>query len=187
MEKVYIKYLKPYDKTHGINPYSGLNQLQSFKLEKKCLKLLGKNYICTCGHGLVNGHFPKLLDKDSQSFRLTMTWVGETIRELKQKKRSLMVPNLDKQIKCIINNLNRAGVYHLDMHRSGKNLCIYKNTLSVIDFDIAVYKSTSLNKSVLKPNSNLLTEKLERYKIPTYGEHFSNLIKEILIPGTHPL
>ena len=113
-----------------------------------------------------------------------MTWVGKTIKKLKKEKRKIKVPDSDKQINCIIDNLERAGVYHLDMHWSGKNLCLRKGVLGIIDFDVAIIKLDHSKKDSynnIKPQTQILLKKYQKYKEPSYKEHFSTLIKTILL------
>ena len=53
----------------------------------------------------------------------------------------------EKQIDCIIHNLKKNKIIHLDMSTSGKNLCISaKGIISMIDFDIVKYKNYDLSK-----------------------------------------
>lgn len=174
--KIYKKSPKLYLQWDGINPYSNLTRKKSYRLETKCLKSLEKNYICTCGHGVKNPHFPRVISEDKKTLIMSMSWAGETVSALRLKKVPINIPNMEAQIKCILSNLNRAGVYHLDMHKSGKNLCIQQDTLSLIDFDIARIKKG--NK--IRPETPMLISKLEHYQNPTYDEYFHNLVHNIL-------
>tara|TARA_Y100001970_G_C13865252_1_gene666217 strand:- start:67 stop:552 length:486 start_codon:yes stop_codon:yes gene_type:complete len=57
--------------------------------------------------------------------------------------------NMEEQVDCIVHNLKKCGIRHLDMHLTGKNICVNdQSIISVIDFDIAAignsYRSEQL-------------------------------------------
>jgi predicted Ser/Thr protein kinase len=177
MSKVYVKKPKPRLSSGGISRYSGLNKFESFQLEVKCLQLLEQHYVCTCGHGVKNYHFPRIIDTDKGQLRITMTWAGETIKDLIDKHIPFTIPDKDKQINCIFDNLQRAGVYHIDMHTSGKNLCLAnKETLALIDFDIARYKVDDK----LKPSNFQIKKRANSYKHPSYRSVCLEKIRQII-------
>lgn len=147
-----------------LNIYSGLDKKKSLKLEAHCLKLLEANYHCSCGYGTgEHRHFPKILQVNPEKNQLIMTYVGSSFRSLKSTNNNMhvTVPGYKEQILCILENLKRSHVYHLDMHPNGKNLCFSSETgvLALIDFDIAV-----INRN---PQTQILMKKLKSYSQPT--------------------
>jgi len=89
-----------------------------------------------------------------------MSWCGTDFTKLPKPYR---IPDVEKQVNCIIDNLTRAKVYHLDYHESGKNLCYLpeSQTLCLIDFDIALLQSEENKYPVLSKN-------LKNYNNPSY-------------------
>ena len=78
---------------------------------------------------------------------------------------------MEEQLKCIIYNLKKCKIKHLDMHPNGKNLCINeRGIISVIDFDAAVinnnYKSKKIKDSANKYKNN--------------NHYYNNLKKKII-------
>lgn len=164
-------------KKNMMNGISGLNRIDGFKLEVDCLQLLKRYYRCTCGYGVKNSHFPHIIALNMPKLFITMSWAGDTVSKL--HAGHVTVPHKDKQINCILNNLERAGVYHLDMHPSGKNICIHDTTLVLIDFDIAVIKSKINN--TYKPNTSQINNRIRTSSIDlnNYRKYFMDSIKKI--------
>lgn len=140
-----IKITKEYRRYNGINPTSKLTRLEGFKFEKKCLQLLNLKFKCICG--LNCNHFPILKDYNEKEFKLVLSNCGISIRDYKNtwtllknnkvKTKKYSLKNPIKQIDCIIFNLKRCKIKHLDLKEEAKNICINKDgILSVIDFDI---------------------------------------------------
>ena len=123
-KKIYIKAQKTIYRNTRNKPIFGLSRSESYTLEKKCLIAIKTKYKCICGHGITNPHFPTIVNHNDHTMTLNITWAGQTVKHLYEKGQQIIVPDMDAQIKCIIKNLNEAEIYHLDMHRSGKNLCI---------------------------------------------------------------
>ena len=123
--------------------FRGINKKTAFNLEIECLQLIEKNYKCNCGLDVY--HFPKLKSYDKDQYKFKMTYCGET---LDIANNLIEIKNQELQIKCIVENLKRSGVYHLDMVRDGRNITINEEgIISLIDFDIA-----SINKKFLSKN-----------------------------------
>ncbi len=114
---------------------------ECFNLERKCLFTLNNKFKCTCKTKCK--HFPILKKCDKHNHTLVFSNCGLSIdRYIKMVTTGQLKPyklkNYKKQINCILNNLNKCKIQHLDMHGNGKNLCINKNgILSLIDFDHA--------------------------------------------------
>jgi predicted Ser/Thr protein kinase len=174
--ETFYNYTKKKSK-HGINQWSKLHASNSLKLEEICLINLEENYKCICKQKKRN-HFPKLIkieeEKDSRNFIISDC--GKSIQNLSDeeiKKIKSKNINIKEQIYCILDNLKRAGVYHGDMHGSGKNMTINKDgDLSLIDFDIA-YASKFTPKHSKSNVTNYLNYK---NKVNNY-EEFEQILK----------
>ena len=58
---------------------------------------------------------------------------------------------MKEQIECIIHNLKKCKIKHLDMHPNGKNICINKKgIISLIDFDIASIDNNYKSKKIIE-------------------------------------
>lgn len=113
----------------------GLSANQSYRLELLCLQRLAKNFECKCGLG--RDHFPRV--RVCRRRTLGMTHCGCSL-DIPLSRRSTVPPlqdlKLDAQIDCIVDNLVRCNIEHLDP--LDKNLCLSDDgVLSLIDFDIA--------------------------------------------------
>ena len=133
------------------NGWSQLSRSQSFHLEIHCLKRLEQHFECICGRG---HHFPRVIRYNAEQSRLTLSYRGPSIDKLRSSTR---VSKMEAQVKCIIHNLRKSEIKHLDMHDTnrtnfagiwrdtspiGKNLCVNRHgIISVIDFDVACAKS----------------------------------------------
>jgi hypothetical protein len=119
----------------------GLSQKQAYQLEKEILLLLEKNFKCVCGQNTY--HFPKIVSSLDTKYRLKLTNCGHSLDKIREK---IKISNKNEQIKCIVTNLKKSNIQHLDMVLSGKNICLNTNgILSVIDFDIASIKEDFLS------------------------------------------
>ena len=115
------------------NFITNLTQKQAYQLEKDCLLLLEKNFKCRCG--LNAQHFPKIVSCNDDEFKFKLTHQGTSLDNL---TAPIKVHRSDEQIDCIVENLKKNNIKHLDIPNAGGNLCINsKGVLSVIDFEIA--------------------------------------------------
>jgi len=135
---------------------NGLDISEYILLEKECLELIEKNYKCNCKHK--RSHFPKMLRFDRGKTEFELTDQGTSIDTMIAKKRKINIPDIDEQINCILDNLKKNKIRHLDLHDSGKNVCVDKHgTISLIDFDVAsigsIYRSTTLHDRAQKYGS----------------------------------
>ena len=130
-----------------IKKSSNLERGQSHRLEKKCLNLLKKNYICRCSIHRV--HFPIVIESSPTQHKLVLSNQGKSIYDIVKNGLKVKPVAINEQVNCIVDNLMRCNIRHLDMNINGKNVCINsRGTISVIDFDVAVigsdFKSTTL-------------------------------------------
>ena len=160
---MYIKITKNLKR----NYWSGLSRVAGYNLEKDCLLLLEKNFECTCGLG--SYHFPIIKNYIDDEYKFELSDCGTSL-DIYQKKiineeiNPYKIYKLEEQIECIIKNL----IKHLDMHLSGKNICITEDgIISLIDFDIASIDDFYLSKKISKAAND-------------YGEDYYNKIKEIM-------
>tara|TARA_Y100000590_G_scaffold470610_1_gene666926 strand:+ start:15087 stop:15692 length:606 start_codon:yes stop_codon:yes gene_type:complete len=154
------KIISYYDYKKSINrsersPYTRLSGEESFNLEKICLEELEKHYECQCKIKKI--HFPFILDSYNENTankqNLILTSLGKSLNNLStNEKNKFKKINFDEQINCILYNLNKSKVNHLDMHKTGKNMTINKDGhLGLIDFNMAYnHNFTSKNINWLK-------------------------------------
>jgi hypothetical protein len=177
------------------NIHNGLSRIDSFNLEKKCLDRINSNFRCICG--LKCSHFPKIIKQYPEKYKFLLSNCGYSLNNynslvnskkikpiiienskfyISDKKKYIIVKKIEQQIDCIIYNLNKANVKHLDMTDCGKNLCINNNgIISLIDFDLAVidndYKSLQLKKRIQNEYGNNNYNKV-------FKEKMINIIKK---------
>jgi predicted Ser/Thr protein kinase len=149
-------YIKRFERYH-INPYSGLTEKESFELELEIYNRL-KGY----------PHFPKLLRFGSNWLQLQ--YVGKSFHDIKQCPKF----EPDKQIDAIFKTLNKCNIVHLDLHSTGKNICVKNKTIYLIDFDIAIVDNYA-------PTPELL-ERLSNYKEEREREAMRNIILNKMLP-----
>lgn len=135
-----------------INKWNGLTRKDGFDLENQCLTILNYNFKCLCD--VKCSHFPKVISRDPDKYRFILSNCGYSLDKydilVKTKKiKPIIITNIDKQIECIIYNLKKNKIKHLDINP--RNICINKNgILSLIDFDISSidnnYKSWKIKK-----------------------------------------
>lgn len=151
--------MKPVIKTTKdriISISNGLTREQAFKLEHTCLKLLNKKFECICKKK--STHFPKIISLYPSMYEFTLSYCGRSIFDREKENIIIKIKNLEEQIDCIIHNLKKANVMHIDMVPNGKNLCLSrKGIISVIDFDIAVV------------NEKILSDKINEIYVDKYG------------------
>lgn len=93
--------------------------------------------------GVRGSHFPKIITCNLEKYKFILTNCGYSLDKyellVKTKKiKPIIIKNVDEQIECIIYNLKKCKIQHLDMVYNGKNICINnKGIISLIDFDIA--------------------------------------------------
>ena len=97
--------------------------------ETDALIRLENNFQCLCGMGK---HFPILLHKNFDGKqKFYMTYMGKDLRYLDHE---IHIPNITKQIDCIVYNLRKSNIVHFDIQ--SKNICVDNNgKLSLIDFE----------------------------------------------------
>ena len=122
-----------------INIWSGLTNEEQYVLEKTCLKKLNSNFKCLCIDKC--NHFPFIISDSNGTLKLSNCGVSlNYYRNFVKNKEidSITIKNVEQQINCILNNLEKNNIKHLDMCLDGKNLCVSKTgVLSLIDFNIA--------------------------------------------------
>lgn len=146
MSTIFIKKIKNF----LLNPWSDLSKSDAFNLEKQCIKTLNKNFRCICKTKHI--HFPKLLRYNKLKYELCLTYCGESIydiRQNKQNKKIINIVDIKEQIDCIIYNLKKSKIKHLDIHPSGKNICIFNNNIILIDFDISSINNIYLSQKII--------------------------------------
>ena len=137
---------------NGINIFNGLNKKHSYQLEKECLLLLNKNFECICEKKMQ--HFPVIFNCDDDNCIFLLSHCGKLIKELRSpstkkiEKKLYKHKNLYTQVDCILYNLKKNKIKHLDMDK-GKNLCLNKSgVVSLIDFDIAIINDNPLSGKI---------------------------------------
>ena len=137
----------------GIKKCSQLDKYNRFLLEVSCLIKLKKHYNCICD--VKKKHFPNILKIDVKKCQIILSNRGFTVNDIIKKKSDYVQINIEEQLKCIIHNLNKHQIKHLDMAENGKNMCINKKgTISLIDFDYASigdkYMSSKIERSATR-------------------------------------
>ena len=122
-----------------ISKWSGLTNKEQYILEKTCLEKLNNNFRCLCKNKC--RHFPKIISASGGVLKLTNC--GVSLNNYKNYVKNneidpIVIKNKEEQVKCILHNLEKNKVKHLDMVINGKNLCVSETgVLSLIDFNIA--------------------------------------------------
>jgi len=137
-------------KNDKINRWNGLTRNEAYNLEKECLICINNNFECLCK--IKQNHFPKLIDFDDEKYQFVLSNCGICIKEYnKSKKKNIIIANKKEQVNCIIENLKKMNIIHLDMSTNGKNMCITEDgIISIIDFDIAIINNNSLSEQITK-------------------------------------
>lgn len=137
LERNYRKKTKLTSKR--ISKWSGLTNKEQYILEKTCLEKLNNNFRCLCKNKC--NHFPKIISASGGVLKLTNC--GVSLNNYKNYVKNneidpIVIKNKEEQVKCILHNLKKNKVKHLDMVTNGKNLCVSETgVLSLIDFNIA--------------------------------------------------
>ena len=123
----------PYVKTYKPHKHiTALNNAQALRLESACLLSLTAE-----GEGAQ--HFPCVHKVDPQTNLLVLSDCG-----LSLKARELRIPISKRayfaQAERIAAQLDRCGIWHLDLMNTGQNLCFSEDgIMRLIDFDIAYH------------------------------------------------
>lgn len=164
---IFIFYLGIYKDKYIFAPPHGNDMLfrtvDGFNTEKQCLTKLKTNYEYLCKKK--QKHFPEIINiiksdnlnkakmeesknyfKIYPEYTLELTNMGISLNKLSKKEiKEIKLINFDSQINCILHNLKKSQIYHRDIHISGKNTTLNKNTLCLIDFDTAKINSHNNN------------------------------------------
>ena len=158
---------------------------EGFNLEKKCIRKLNNNFKCICITKC--NHFPILKKCDKYNHTFVLSNCGLSIdKYIQMVKMGQIKPyklkNYNKQIDCILSNLNKCKIQHLDVVTVpwGKNLCINKKgILSLIDFDFA-----TINNVYAKGLTKRLKYRVKRYNRNNYNLKFKkeciNIISRLI-------
>jgi len=143
----YNKHRKNETDHDGVKLFNGLNSREAYELEVSILHRLTNTSLlppdCSADH------FPRLLARDDTHMMWQTTWSGTSLEapsEGRDQFCSLPIAELLRQAECIDSTLQHARVMHLDQHRSGKNLAIWKGSIALFDFDVAVLDNDPKNE-----------------------------------------
>lgn len=137
------------------NPVTKLNRIDAFNLELSALCAIRRNYECKCDEP--KDHFPKITKTDRKGIKLHLNNKGESLDKegVKDNMKKVLIPSLVKeQVSCIVENLVKCGVRHVDCPENGQNLCWDGETLSLIDFDSCIIDGKKCNNKCIKYWSN---------------------------------
>ena len=123
--KILNKFMSKFPKTFtkrvkGSGVVSGICTRQEFNLEVKVLKKLQSMYECDCFpeetrvHSTTR-HFPIVHDIDSKKKKIIMSYQGRPLNKLRYCRKKFSIPNWTEQLHCIVANLNRCRIKHLDI------------------------------------------------------------------------
>ena len=144
---------------------NGLDKNNAFLLELKCLQKINKYYSCICS--VPRKHFPKIVEINNEKKTISLSNRGFSVKDIIEKKINIKPIHIEEQINCIVHNLKKKKIRHLDMCENGKNICVNKKgTISLIDFDYASvgdkYMSDKIKRSV--DNFGTYEEYIEIFK-----------------------
>ena len=117
-----------------------LKRVDAYNNELKCLNNLHSNFTCICNKK-TGKHFPQVLSANPKKFQLLLSNCGYNLSTYKLLRESNFakfqpITNLEEQVDCIIYNLKKCNIKHLDI--LSRNICINeRGIISLIDFDIA--------------------------------------------------
>src|SRR6266853_1574433 len=94
--------------TRTFKKSNGLSLSEYFGLEKKCLELINKNYKCTCKKK--RNHFPSIIRCDTFRHEFELSDQGTSIDKMILYRKKIYIRDIDEQIDCILDNLNRNGI-----------------------------------------------------------------------------
>ena len=154
------------------NKYSGFTKKEEFIIEESCLTKLNNNFVCLCDNKC--NHFPSIISSSNGILKLSNCGVSLNNYKnfiLNKEIDPISIINVEQQVKCILDNLEKNNIKHLDMCLDGKNLCVSKTgILSLIDFNIA-----SINN---EHTTNEIKKRLEYYGFTndSYNKYMKNRI-----------
>lgn len=131
------------------NLITKLSKNEMLNLETTCLKRINSSFRCQCA--LSKNHFPILVSSDNNS--ITMTNCGTSLDKISDKQHPSIIltkEEIEEQISCIVFNLKRSKIKHVDCPENGQNICFSEEskTISLIDFDSAVIDGKTKNKMI---------------------------------------
>ena len=141
--------IKNYSKYDSNSKRFGLAPYEAFDLELECYKRLSSY-----------NNFPTLIDFDKTNLEIILEDCGiHLMSYFKSKKRSLKrnenfkkididISSVNFQIEKIIEALSNNNIVHLDVYKSGKNLCFKNNRIYLIDFNVAVLDCAPLSTEI---------------------------------------
>ena len=124
-------------KNEEINQWNGLTRRKGFDLERECLTILNSNFKCICS--IECNHFPIIIECFPNKYKFIFSNCGINLQKyefmLKTKKiKPIVIKKMEEQIDCIIYNLKKCNIKHLDMVSNTRNICINeKGHISLID------------------------------------------------------
>ena len=148
-------------------------QETNYKLEKEALLLIKENYNCICKNKA--NHFPKLIKYDDKRHMFYLSINGVNLNDYKlflnlNVREKIKIQNKEEQIDCIIHNLNKCKIKHLDL--LPKNVCInYDGIISLIDFDMCAINN--------KPHGIVIRKRYKSYTQASFREQFLKIINEV--------
>ena len=159
-ERLFIKKIKHFH----IKPYNGLTRYSGFWLEYNCLQRLNNNFHCICKRRCPS-HFPIIKDYNNYKKKFLLSYCGQSLDKKKRK-----IKNIEEQLDCILYNLKRNNIIHLDI--LPKNICTNnRGIVFLIDFDIAIY-----NNIILSPKINQRWTEYKRSR-----KYYSKKVKEEIL------
>ena len=115
------------------------------------------HFSCKCSGGPFE-HFPKIVNYNEESLSINMSNLGSSLNKpgvREQVLAHLQPKDIFMQVQCIVDNLERANVKHLDCPKNGQNICWDGRSLSLIDFDACLVNNLTFpNRVIRKWNSN---------------------------------
>lgn len=92
--------------------------------------------------------FPEIYNTDWLDNKITMSYCGRTLHWHWKRGVVPVVHNPLESLENLFNELTKRGLTHLDIHPSGKNICVSDGKLSIIDFGMCVRDNTPLSKQL---------------------------------------
>lgn len=168
------KYARNYNK------YTELYIDDNFEMEVNSLKSIRDTYKCTCSNKV---HFPMIVDYNENDHYIDMSNCGVSINNMSKDDIKHMKENLKDlyaQVACIILNLQRANIYHVDCPNNGQNLCWNKHNkcLSLIDFDAVISGEKTSNPTLIRWKAQYGSTRKEYNAL--YGNKIYNVISRFI-------
>ena len=122
------------DKTYT-KVFKERNYDEKIKIEYECLNRLKNNFECICKRK--SNHFPIIDETLCTDNTIVMSHCGKSLGLEMNDKIEPKIENSLEQIDCILHNLKKCDILHLDV--LSKNICISESgVISLIDYNIAV-------------------------------------------------